>query len=283
MPNWVRGRITIEGKNVDKVIEEITNEVTDERDGTFCRVLDFNKIIPMPETLRVVSGSIADECVDIYLNSLEKTEKENVLKMLKEKSREEYSISDYGKRSKYKTNKLIKEILRDYSEPRPFFDVQFRNKQEILDYGKQICDNVDKYGFKDWYYWSIANWGTKWNACDCYIKGNIIDFQTAWSDIRKLVLELSSKYPENEFTYIFSMEQLGAYCGEFVAQNGEVITDIDFDDDSKSAWDTAFELWEVDPEFYNYDEDTDSYKYVGDEEAEKICAEREKQTESEQT
>lgn len=45
---------------------------------------------------------------------------------------------------------------------------------------------VEKYGFKSWYDWNIAHWGTKWDLCEPQItrvdaNTVIVDCQTAWS------------------------------------------------------------------------------------------------------
>ena len=44
----------------------------------------------------------------------------------------------------------------------------------------------EKYGYKSWYDWNIAHWGTKWDLCDAVINRVddntvVIDCQTAWS------------------------------------------------------------------------------------------------------
>ena len=52
--------------------------------------------------------------------------------------------------------------------------------------GEIAIDNLEKYGFQDWYNWSIHNWGTKWDACNSHIESDdedyiFITFDTAWS------------------------------------------------------------------------------------------------------
>lgn len=55
----------------------------------------------------------------------------------------------------------------------------------------QQAANIAKYGYKDWYDWQVANWGTKWDvgadgqeAMDLgtdFGKGLILSFESAWS------------------------------------------------------------------------------------------------------
>lgn len=45
--------------------------------------------------------------------------------------------------------------------------------------------NLAKYGHTNWYSWRLANWGTKWDACEVYIEDEdeneaLIRFDTAW-------------------------------------------------------------------------------------------------------
>jgi hypothetical protein len=47
--------------------------------------------------------------------------------------------------------------------------------------------NVKKFGFKNWYDWQVANWGTKWDICEATITPSddgysaTLGFDTAWS------------------------------------------------------------------------------------------------------
>lgn len=51
---------------------------------------------------------------------------------------------------------------------------------------KKIAEMVKKYGFKSWYEWNIAHWGTKWDLCEPHIERIddntvVITAETAWS------------------------------------------------------------------------------------------------------
>ncbi len=100
------------------------------------------------------------------------------------------------------------------------------------------------YGNNNWYYWSIANWGTKWNACQNE-DGDIIEifngtlvyeFDTAWSAPYPVVQRLSEKYT-CVCTLEYFDEDFGCNCGCYECVNGEVDTDIGFDgDDAAYTW-----------------------------------------------
>ena len=73
-------------------------------------------------------------------------------------------------------------------------------------------ENLKKFGFKDWYEWSIAKWGTKWDAYDTNIRKDSVFFQTAWSPPVPVIKELS-KLINKELRLIYSDEG-GCFAGE---------------------------------------------------------------------
>ncbi len=86
--------------------------------------------------------------------------------------------------------------------------------QELIDEYKQ------KFGACEWYEWQIANWGTKWNACDVYVNDDFISFNTAWSTPHELMVHLSKKYPDVEFSVEYADEDFGHNVGRYVLING---------------------------------------------------------------
>ena len=98
-----------------------------------------------------------------------------------------------------------------------------------------------KYGYADWYDWSIFNWGTKWNAydvtewsvneCSEYTTSATIYYETAWSPATALWLNVSKDYPTLEFYHEFADEG-GAFLGSETIVDGRFISEEELDWDS---------------------------------------------------
>jgi hypothetical protein len=75
--------------------------------------------------------------------------------------------------------------------------------------------NMKKFGFKDWYDWCNANWGTKWNSYDCQLGDETVSFQTAWAPPLPVITELAEKTGKD---WILRYSEQGMdFCGEFTA------------------------------------------------------------------
>ena len=129
--------------------------------------------------------------------------------------------------------KEIEEIFTD----KEYFD-------KVVNLGKIALDNKQKYGYKDWYDWSVANWGTKWDACEC--SAEIADdsvsifFDTAWSSPVLVMLELSKKF-DVKVSVEFADEDLGNNCGTYTIEKGQM---TDF---KEGDFEFACEIWGYDP------------------------------------
>ena len=84
--------------------------------------------------------------------------------------------------------------------------------------------NIEKYGYKSWYEWCIANWGTKWDArVEDYIDHTDHEievlFDTAWSPAVEFFYWFSEQYPDAEFYCEYTEECMG-YEGNFGKEDG---------------------------------------------------------------
>lgn len=68
-------------------------------------------------------------------------------------------------------------------------------------------------GYTDWYEWSVANWGTKWNACHVSIHelpeedGAVeIAFDTAWAAPFPIFKQLTALFPRLAFEFAWTDE-----------------------------------------------------------------------------
>lgn len=83
--------------------------------------------------------------------------------------------------------------------------------------------NIDKYGFRNWYDWNIANWGTKWDFTLDDVKRvdeNTVraSFESAWAP----PIEAYRKLTELGFEVDALFDEPGmVFCGSYSSQDGE--------------------------------------------------------------
>jgi len=195
MPNHVTNFLTIgaEGELLEKIKSEISSG-----EGDDYTPIDFHKILPRPEDLNITSGSLTDNGIAVILYR-ELGDKRRLTEMLSWNWTKEAGITDVDTLVNHMVEKGTADLVG----------------------GQKALDNIVKYGHSDWYSWSIANWGTKWNAYSTEVNGDEIVFQTAWSCPDGVLIALSQKYPEVEFSIRFADEDFGSNVGEFGLLNGE--------------------------------------------------------------
>jgi hypothetical protein len=95
----------------------------------------------------------------------------------------------------------------------------------------EIDKLVEKYGFRDWYDWSLHNWNTKWGDCSLEIDHCSIScelrFETAWSPICDSILEIFAKdFPDFHFWY----EEECEWGGEKNYEEGKCVHESSYDE-----------------------------------------------------
>ena len=191
MPNHVIHNLFIRGEKSEEVFEKIKGD-DDEHPH-----IDFNKIIPKPESLDVTSGSISHVAEEIY-------------------------------REHKKTGRPLQElVLERHDEFRPG-----PNGETLGDYFK----NIEEHGYTTWYEWCIAKWGTKWNAYSQSEEDDHISFQTAWSTPFPVMLTLSEMYPDVELIVEYADEDYGSNCGMYRLKAGELVEEDIPEGDEAQKW-----------------------------------------------
>ena len=108
-------------------------------------------------------------------------------------------------------------------------------REEALDLGQKYIDNIARYGYKTWYGWRRAYWGTKWNAYDCEVSGDAVTFNTAWNAPLPIYRALGKMFPHAEFEVVFADEDVGANTGHIIIKDGTTFCSLP-DDGSDEAY-----------------------------------------------
>lgn len=226
MPNYVRTRLSFEGK--EERIKELFNLVRTEtvnEDNTI--LFDFNKIIPMPSALNILSSSVGEQAVEylLYQSGCRTLKNRSVerMEMLKEKSPEEFD--------------------------------------EAIKIGKKYLRNVADYGCATWYEWRIRNCGTKWPAGEIVVNENSVEFDTAWSFPTPIVLRLSELFPDINISYLYADEDCGYNTGrgKFVA--GKCETEEYPQGGSREAYEIYFDTHPDSRKYFLFNDVIGNYEY----------------------
>lgn len=175
MPNWTSNTVTITGPKAE-VLKLKKAIHTKDKDGE--RNFDFEKIIPMPQELWLVSGSISNWAIEAAKSVLKDGTPCKA-------TRENYHPGKYEMPSGEVVN--------------------IATPEDLVALGNRYLDNEKKYGYTDWYTWANARWGTKWNPSSSEVEETInadgtaelvYTFDTAWCEPTPVFEALSAKYPK---------------------------------------------------------------------------------------
>ena len=239
MPNYVRNVIAFEGSD-EEILAMLKHIKNDELEmGS----IDFNKLIPMPESLNIECGSRTDQGVKMVKDFIMKLSTEKLL-----------SIQD---------NDELEKVLNEQTRNVP------DESKDRWKLGVKATLNQMKYGAETWYDWSLKNWGTKWNSCNfgednSYFEKNTIMFDTAWSAPHPVLEKLAETYPNISFEHRWADEDMGANCGKCRYENGERKSFL-VPSDHKTALEFAAVVWEYDLTdlSYHINQSGDDYVYTG--------------------
>jgi|GEM_PF-607275 len=252
MPNWVKNKVIV---GQPKYIDEIrAAHATKGSDGTE-ECFDFNTVIPMPREMNIEFGSRSDDGLCLYATELDPRAdylgaRENKLspremEQFRRKFNGRLLVSEDFFLSKEQVDDLRRKYGKDFAK--------------IIALGKQMSDNVDKYGAMNWYEWSIKNWGTKWNSADTEWNDTSFTFDTAWDPATPVIVEMSKMHPDIRMAFLYSDENIGSHTGYMLLTGGRIDKEGSFPDQSPDAYKEAFDLWGCEDE-YRFNEETGTYE-----------------------
>lgn len=231
MPNHIQNRLVVTANSNEELKDFLLRiKSTEQFDGKE-QEIDFNKIIPMPTILRgTEASSRTDDAIYYYL--VNTNQEEMVSCILRHP--QFYTMDRFANRSEKELN-------------------------ELVEIGEKYVEIFKECGAKDWYDWSCANWGTKWNAYDTFLHeideySVILSFQTAWCGVPNIIQKLTEMFPAITFDYKYSDEDMGYNCGEGYGEDGEFSFQM-LKGGSEDAMRTYAECWDYDFDLFYQDDE----------------------------
>lgn len=221
-------------KEVAKLREELMQK------NVAAGVLDFGKLIPMPESLNITCGSATDIGIRLYLSAAAGKEWEALSPYQSEKVSDE-RLTELEYLYPGKMFKSEEELLKK---------TEHYDMERLVALGKTAVENKEQYGVETWYDWCIDHWGTKWNAYsiddESVCEENQFRFLTAWSAPHPVIEKLAELYPSLQIMHQWADEDLGYNIGERNYQNGALQMALELGDGSETAIRCACELFQYD-------------------------------------
>lgn len=252
MPNHIQNRVRLTGEQsrIDELLRAVRND--EEELGT----IDFNKIIPMPKELDIECSSRTEQGFKAYSDFI--------------------SVYLLGQ-----TDGKVDVFSIPESSEKAFLKVRKDIAPETWSLGKKAYQNKIKFGHSSWYDWCIANWGTKWNAYSFgEADANTMSFNTAWSCSMPVMTKLSEMFPDVHFNFAWADEDFGNNVGEVELRGGERTYENIPTPFTKEAYEMAADIRGEDllaDRHMIFNEETDNYERLSDEEWEALEASGEPQ------
>ena len=200
MPNWVRNQIIFKTKeDLNKALELCGIDISlPEKEP---KMMDFGVLVPMPKILDHQS---------VYYNStlhppllINPDWNSAVEKFCESGSINKDSDAD-------EVIPAFMEYLKKSDSPCKAESFTAAQQQEIIEaVCKKLCD-----GHKDWYDWSIAKWGCKWNANLVAVTDYSIVFDTPWNYPGAWLDDFAMADPSLDFYVAWADEDIfGGFSG----------------------------------------------------------------------
>lgn len=191
MPNWCSNRLIVSG---DAGLIKDFLKRSEDKEGKF----SLNGLVPMPESLHITSGSNVDNARDVInAGNGDWTGVDQKFEYPAWVTSAGIKSDDSLKKKRTKMRNYMKGNL----------------KEEDMKMAQTSFDNEQKYGSKDWYQWSIDNWGTKWDV-DATIEQIDeefieIEFDSAWAPPVKWLAQVEPMFPELKFQLHYDEPGMG--------------------------------------------------------------------------
>lgn len=253
MPNHIQNRLTFTGDA--EQVKAILNSIKSiDKEGEAMSI-DFNKIVPRPESLSIEPHSVIETWAKICTGQVDIVQ---LFQKMPDTPTNLFRDRQYGSlASRMEAATAMEYLMGEKDRNIKSFT------EEEFDLFVKCLTNMRNHGHLSWYTWGIENWGTKWNAYgqpDNRDTENQIYFQTAWSTPFPVIKKLSEMHPNVNIQLDYADEDSGCNTGTVCFENGSPVSVMQYESQSKEAYDMYFVLHPDQKE--NYRLVGDKYEYV---------------------
>lgn len=214
----------------------------------------YRGIFEMPESLDIPASSEREMAMIYALYTMANGDIHNIpIKNFKKYDSYNYygMIARNGRYSKDATQKLqelyngIKKRIEHYPllgtpcDKCPTGNENISTREELLKFGETILHNLLEYGYADWYGWSNAVWGVKWDAgeggeVEIYDDCISLSFTSPWGPLDGVFAKIVEDFPQ--LTLVVEVDCEGAGYWTIHGENGKMWEDNfrdeeDYDED----------------------------------------------------
>ena len=261
MPNDVKNKIRFDcgTKKLNEILEAIKYDASPDEPAIYYDIgtFDFNKLIPMPESLKIPCGTKTNDAIELFMTAINPDTRDFGVVKVKPETFAAMS-NDIQK------VKIFGEYRCCLSDDEISKMVKHTSLEELLKLGEKAVMNFTLYGAFSWYEWAIVSWGTKWNSYDPVKNTDAhLEFSTAWSAPHPILEELSARFPGVYITHEWADGDIGQNCGSREYLNGECVGDWT-PETQKEAIDFATDIWKILPKDAGFVLSKDGNHYVNE-------------------
>ena len=197
MPNWCWNNMAFAKCDKNKILNQDAE-------------VDFNLMVPMPETIKNTEcSSMTEYWIYVFLS-------EKFTKSVDEVRKDPRSKAIHNQFSEDWLSEVCERAKKEFNTPAKI--------DEAYKTGYKYVVNYDLYGTPTWYEWSNKFWGCKWNASDTQlpdIEGSSdfnVRFNTPWN----VPIWWFDALMQEGFEFTDDWEEEGGYAGHIRVKDREI-------------------------------------------------------------
>ena len=216
MANYIQNKLVVNCSNAEE-LQLFLNAIEGDN-----RIIDFNKINPIPEDLI----DTIEECQSSY---------NNLYYYLKVSDK----LDEVEKISK--CTSIFK--LKDSN----FTNMSEDEIKNAFEMGRIAYENFIKYGNISLYGWLMDNWGGEWNSLENELfdedNSATIYFVSRGNDVLPIIQKLNKMFPNIHIEYMFASEDRGSNVGIAKTNKKGILKFREIKDDTRKAKEIFRECW----------------------------------------